>query len=465
MEKSKFITEEPKTRITRSHGEWMGETLIKIKGYCYEIITSKGRGGIRSYAMKVNDAGTSGSMYCVSFSMSDMEKTIELGSEKAIATEAKVKALHMAALAKFQANTDELPSKDEAYKIEVGQVVFMNDSGQNVSYDKRLIIYKLDEFDYYTVNETNLQITHDSLSYLRDIEHKSGIGKYYKKGDVVSPEFAAELLEKALAKAQADEDARPAREAAAKAERDAQIAEIEQSYPYLQKPSRNSGGGKHVAVNLRIELKRLFPEVKFSITSSYSSCDIRWTDGPTKNQVKEISSKYEDHVTDSSGDFRDYSPDLFNEVFGGCNYVFEDRSMSDETEAIIAALVKENHKTNEFGTEREELNRIFYQLEIPSTPFSIVRDQENHKWKAITEQPDETEPMHAEPIDNAGIVVRKNEEKNGIEISFSSKPDDTIIELLKMTGFRWSRFSKVWWVKHTDELWDFANNLTAIMAE
>lgn len=49
-----------------------------------------------------------------------------------------------------------------------------------------------------------------------------------------------------------------------------------------------------------------------------------------------------------------------------------------------------------------------------------------------------------------------NNDKNGIEIAFTSKPSTNVIEALKENGFRWSKFSKVWWTKQTADRLKFA---------
>jgi hypothetical protein len=61
------------------------------------------------------------------------------------------------------------------------------------------------------------------------------------------------------------------------------------------------------------------------------------------------------------------------------------------------------------------------------------------------------------PKDDTAIV-RKNEEKGGIEILFASKPADEIIADLKAHGFRWSPYNSVWWKKYSDADMAWAND-------
>lgn len=44
-------------------------------------------------------------------------------------------------------------------------------------------------------------------------------------------------------------------------------------------------------------------------------------------------------------------------------------------------------------------------------------------------------------------VVAFNVEKGGIEIRFPERPAQSVIDSLKADRFRWSKFSKCWWIK------------------
>ncbi len=59
------------------------------------------------------------------------------------------------------------------------------------------------------------------------------------------------------------------------------------------------------------------------------------------------------------------------------------------------------------------------------------------------------------------IEINYNEEKNGIEIKFNSKPNQEILNELKKNGFRWHRVKKVWYAKQTEEKVNFVNSLVA----
>jgi hypothetical protein len=57
-------------------------------------------------------------------------------------------------------------------------------------------------------------------------------------------------------------------------------------------------------------------------------------------------------------------------------------------------------------------------------------------------------------------TLKINEELNGIELYFTSKPDQNVLTNLKSNGFRWSGFKKCWYTKQSDKAFKIANNLT-----
>lgn len=58
--------------------------------------------------------------------------------------------------------------------------------------------------------------------------------------------------------------------------------------------------------------------------------------------------------------------------------------------------------------------------------------------------------VDADNQENITCKVNFNEDKNGIELSFSEKPSLEVREILKSLDFRWSKFNKVWYAKDTD---------------
>jgi hypothetical protein len=50
-------------------------------------------------------------------------------------------------------------------------------------------------------------------------------------------------------------------------------------------------------------------------------------------------------------------------------------------------------------------------------------------------------------------VISKNEKKEGIELSFPSRPAEEVLDWIKSRGFSWSKYNQVWWKKFNEDLW------------
>lgn len=72
----------------------------------------------------------------------------------------------------------------------------------------------------------------------------------------------------------------------------------------------------------------------------------------------------------------------------------------------------------------------------------------------------ETAPALA-PESLHGIQVSLNTEKQGVEIRFPSIPTEAIRARLKTAGWRWSRFSGCWYIRHSPENLEFARSFIA----
>jgi hypothetical protein len=55
--------------------------------------------------------------------------------------------------------------------------------------------------------------------------------------------------------------------------------------------------------------------------------------------------------------------------------------------------------------------------------------------------------------------VTLNNELKGIELSFTSKPEESILAAIKSNGFRWHNVKKIWYAKQSKERLQFANTL------
>lgn len=102
------------------------------------------------------------------------------------------------------------------------------------------------------------------------------------------------------------------------------------------------------AKNIRIELKRRWPKVNFSVKSRRFSggnaIDVSWTDGPTSKQVEPIINQYQGGDFDGMTDSFTYRHNDWTRAFGDAKYVHGSRSYSDSLIAgAIANLVTQYH--------------------------------------------------------------------------------------------------------------------------
>jgi hypothetical protein len=119
-----------------------------------------------------------------------------------------------------------------------------------------------------------------------------------------------------------------AKEAARKFAADA----LKQAFPHLV-PVGESDGLVTAAKNIRIELKRAFPGVKFKVTTSRfaggDSIRVNWIDGPTSSQVEQISNQYEAGDFDGMTDCYNYREDhAWTDAFGDAKYISSSREYS-----------------------------------------------------------------------------------------------------------------------------------------
>lgn len=57
------------------------------------------------------------------------------------------------------------------------------------------------------------------------------------------------------------------------------------------------------------------------------------------------------------------------------------------------------------------------------------------------------------------MTITLNEEKNGIEVKFGDKPEQSVLDGLKAHGFRWSKPQKMWYARQSDERLEFVRSL------
>lgn len=141
--------------------------------------------------------------------------------------------------------------------------------------------------------------------------------------------FGAEQYAEAQAMAKADSEAKFATAVAA--------LKVDPKFSHLEQ--RGEGCPAAAVKNIRKDLKKHFPGVKFSVRQSrgYSSVTVAWTDGPTAAQVEEVTGRYKAGHFDGMADCYEFSRSPFGEVFGSIQYINVSRTNSDELTSYAIA--------------------------------------------------------------------------------------------------------------------------------
>ena len=231
---------------------------------------------------------------------------------------------------------------------------------------------------------------------------------------------------------------------------------------------------------LRGELKKHFPGVVFSVrSSSYSmgaSIDMEWLDGPTKSEVEVITNEFEGSTFDGMTDMKSnrYTTWQGREVSWGADSVSTVRRYSKSLYSQVVDQVCKKH-----GIPTPEIIQDSYtykgktsygnpyiadnNIQIGCDDLSTLIRRELDKTSAYV-KPAETDAIAVNSnADGITVTVTENTEKNGIEITFSSKPPDDVIESISRggAGFIYHRTKNKWYAKKTDDKVKFAAELAA----
>lgn len=164
--------------------------------------------------------------------------------------------------------------------------------------------------------------------------------------EILSPEELLSVINAAVEREEKAEQEKAAATAAYAVEK-SRLRECPK-YAFLKKMEDNKGSEVAlVAGNIRKELKKEFPSVKFSVTSQHGTAvNIKWTDGPTKEAVSNITSKYQEGRFNGMEDIYEYNTSPFNDIFGGAKYIFWERKHTDELKAKAIELARKKFGSN-----------------------------------------------------------------------------------------------------------------------
>lgn len=195
-------------------------------------------------------------------------------------------------------------------------------------------------------------ITADAQGY--DYMRYTGLLSHYRVSMKADCDKVNELLRIAREKA---EEERIKKEEETTRLRNEEIARIEKEYSFLT-VTTDKYDQKTAANNLRTLLKVKFPATKFSVKKyHYNSYTVSWEDGPTEQQVSEITHLFKDEGWDGMTDSSYSINTPFNQRYGGIGYISTSRNISDavrsqELELLNKELGKE-YQMEDYVVEKE----------------------------------------------------------------------------------------------------------------
>ena len=223
-------------------------------------------------------------------------------------------------------------------------------------------IVKLSEND----SESYFSNPYNTLDeYCRPISEKFGIGFYY---DLDAPKATDEEISQAIERANDFIKEREEEKKRAEDERKQAREEVIKKYgkTFDQPSGKYMTDAVLVAKHIRQELSTEFPGQKFSVRKTdYSTIQIEWKDGPTREEVEQIAGKHQRKCTRDrwNDDLWDHTDTAFTSVFGGVDYILFYRETAPENREISLYTKPEpkQNKTNETKTiEAKGLQIIDY---------------------------------------------------------------------------------------------------------
>lgn len=160
------------------------------------------------------------------------------------------------------------------------------------------------------------------------------------------------------------------------------------AYKAEAKANPTKSTAANCASAIRAELAKVFPGIKFSVTSSIfsggNSVRIGWNDGPLTDQVTEVTGKYQYGQFNGMEDIYEYTNS--RDDIPQTKYVMESRNMSPETRAILEASAEEifNEDTERFSrsgcsSSGNLAYRVFQKSALPAGAkvIGIKRNEES----------------------------------------------------------------------------------------
>lgn len=240
-------------------------------------------------------------------------------------------------------------------------------------------------------------------------------------------------------------------------------------------PTKSSSA--NCATAIREELKKDFPNVKFSVKSSNfaggDSVHVAWTEGPTTLEVSKVTSKYQYGRFDGMTDMYEYSNNI--EGLPQSKYVQTRREISEEVNNVVKEAVRKlfNFSNMTEWEQEREINSYAYKIinknSIPvgaivtgiSESEEGVFFEDRHPLTFLLPKTEEKETQNFEAIEvPAGEIQIIDYSEKAIAIIGDTKP---IKDKLKEIGGRWNNKLScgAGWIFPKSKLSDIENLLTA----
>ena len=143
-----------------------------------------------------------------------------------------------------------------------------------------------------------------------------------------------------------------------KKEREEEEIKLFSEYKHLKRTSKEESPTVTAAKNIRQELKQAFPGIKFRVRKEhYRTINVDWSDGVPVAEVEKITNKYYEGHFNGMEDIYEYNNSVFPKLFGGAEYIFENRTMSESTEAMLKPEIEKYYGIN-LSNEREVHERF-----------------------------------------------------------------------------------------------------------
>ena len=327
--------------------------------------------------------------------------------------------------------------------------------------DARLLV----DMGKYTAEEITA-VFPMALTEYGDAEYEKYIEEHSKEFTPMTDK-QEEILKAAYA-ANCEKEKREKEEAARKYA--AEVAALREKYNYIPCPKTD---GKYLTVgekrrNVLAVLKHEFPGVKFKAHtrngSTSDSIRVEYEDGPAYDKVMKVLNAFETTTYNAYEDIHEDCTQPAACVCGGFDYVFLNRTTSEDVYKFVHDWMLKNVGGISEERARGEAHKLAGKTDFPTGGYELLGVGMTDKGEWFLRIKAKAEPQKPTPPDapkGEGVVVRHNEEKNGIEILFPSMPSEHIRDLCKAAGFRWSRFSKVWYNRMSDRAEAAAEQIVA----